>query len=197
LPHTSVRYQFPSDPRIRIDVLDVTEQSTPDEVVGSMRTLVGGSKTIAYSELEMAGSGVEDPPGVASDACCPPAAATGWTAGELFEPAEGAGPEAGPDAAGEADEELLAGLFAGLCALEGAAGLFSSKAPTMNASPSNPDKSLTGVLETGESTSASKILKLPPVMAISSRTPPSTSKPIMMLCGMARPFQSICPAETA
>jgi hypothetical protein len=167
-------------------VFAVTEHSTFEEVVASLRTFVGGSKTIAYSELETGGIEAEgcaalETGGIEAEGCA---------ADEPFEPAElpGAG-------SAEADDELAAGLLAGAGALAGPADLFRIKAPAINPNPRIPDKSRTGVFETGESTSATKILKLPPVTAISSRTAPSTSKPITTLWGMGRPFQSNCPGR--
>ena len=52
----SVLYQLPSEPRIRIEVLVVTEQRVPDAADGATRTFDGGSKTIANSLADETGA---------------------------------------------------------------------------------------------------------------------------------------------
>ena len=184
-------------------VLEVTEQRVADVVVGALRTFVGGSKTTAYSLLDVTGiesgldaeGGLDTPSESESAVVFRPATGAGRSTEEdPFEPLDEVEPEPTPDAVddeGELGEAAVAGLLAEVWAAEGAAGLFRTKATAIKVKPRIPEMIRTGAFETGVSTSATKILNWPPVIATSNRTPPSTSKPIMMLWGMDRPFLSI------
>src|ERR1017187_2014465 len=72
----SVLYQLPSEPRIRIEVLVVTEQRVPDAADGATRTFDGGSKTIANSLADETGAtllvAALSDVGGALDSCVPP-----------------------------------------------------------------------------------------------------------------------------